>query len=325
MISRSTWYRAGLVAALGCALALAGCKGKDDGKKEKGETAESAANEKAAPAKQEPAKAAEPDKPAAAEEEAEPVQAEGLPTGAEVMDRFAEVTGGKAHDKIRTRVVKGKMSMPKMGLEGELTLYQEKPNKLYVHADLPGIGTVEQGFDGKVAWERTQMMGPRLLADDERTELVEQATIDAERHWRDFYDKAVTVGLEDVGGKPAYKVVLICKTGTRKTSWFDKESGLLVKTSARIKSAMGEMPTVGRLLDYREVDGIKMPFENQTEMMGQKQIVTIDSVKQNVELPKDRFDLPSDIAALAEGAAKGADPKKAEPVPAKGPGKAAPK
>jgi hypothetical protein len=318
MISKSACNRAGLAAVLALGVALAGCKDKGD----KAKTAEDEAPKAEpaeAPAKAEPAKA-EPAKPAPAED-VEPVQAEGLPKGEEVLDRYAEALGPKAaHEKVKNRLVKATVSMPKMGFEGSMTLYQAKPAKMYSLVEIAGIGKAEQGFDGEVAWEKSQMMGVRILVGDERAETIVMAMPDADLNWRKLYKEAVTVGIEEVDGKPAYKVVVTRNEGTRKTIWYDKESGLMVKTAFRMKSRLGEIPMTARLLDYREVDGLKIPFKTDGEMMSMQQIMTFTSVEHNVKLPDDLFVLPEDVAAVVANAAKkgAADaPKKKAPEGAK--------
>jgi len=317
MISKSVLYRAILVSTLCFGVALVACK--DKGKKSGGEGAQPAAKEPAEKAPTEtPAKGSPADNPAADEqkdpfawEKVEPVQAEGLPTGAEILDRFAEATGGKAHDAIENRLVKGTLSMPKVKIEGPLTLYQARPNKLYIVMEIAGVGKVEQGFNGEVAWTTMQMTGPRILEGDERAAMVEQATVDAERKWRSFYKEAVTVGVEDVDGKPAYMVVRTRNSGTRQAAWFDKASGLMVKTAGKVKSAMGDVATVSRLSDYRTVDGVTMPFKTELTAMGQEQVVTMSSVEQNIKMVADQFALPKDVAALVKGSKPATAPKKA--------------
>ena len=34
--------------------------------------------------------------------------------------------------------------------------------------DFPGIGKVEEGFDGETAWENSALQGPRILDGDEK-------------------------------------------------------------------------------------------------------------------------------------------------------------
>jgi hypothetical protein len=61
---------------------------------------------------------------------------------------------------------------------------------------------------------------------------------------------------------------------------------------------MGEVPTEAFVKDYKDVSGVKMAFTRVNRIAGQEILVHLDSIEVNVDIPKDRFDLPEDIKAL---------------------------
>jgi outer membrane lipoprotein-sorting protein len=124
------------------------------------------------------------------------------------------------------------------------------------------------------------------------------AIFDRIAHWKEHLKSAECVGTTDVNGKPAYRVVATPKTGTPQTLYFDKESGLLVRTETTVTTAGGAVPVVAEPGDFRKVDGITMAFTSRMKVMGQERVVTIDKVEHNVALPADRFALPAEIKAL---------------------------
>ena len=65
-----------------------------------------------------------------------------------------------------------------------------------------------------------------------------------------------------------------------------------------MKTEMGEIPAESLVSDYRKVDGVLMPFLVKQKVLGQEFTVTLESVKNNAEMPKDRFALPDDVKAL---------------------------
>ena len=95
-----------------------------------------------------------------------------------------------------------------------------------------------------------------------------------------------------------YVQVMTPKLGPEQTAFFDKESGLIVKTTATIDSAMGKVPIESFAMDFREVDGIMISFRAEVEIMGGKRTMTWTSVEHNVDLPAGIFDLPEPIKAL---------------------------
>jgi len=228
-----------------------------------------------------------------------------LPKGDELLDKYIEATGGKAaYKKINNRVTKATFDVPMQGLKGAITIYAARPNLLYSVVELPGGLKQESGTDGEVAWQRTVMGGAQILEGEPRTEFMRQAMFDSEVNWRKLYKKAETVGVEEVEGRPAYKVELTIDDENKMTACYDKESYLMVKTVMTNKSPMGDVPVETLVRDYRKVGDILVAHRMQQKMtmMGQtlEQVLTFDSVKVNTKIDKDRFALPDDVKELVK-------------------------
>jgi hypothetical protein len=227
--------------------------------------------------------------------------ADDLPKAETILDKYVEVTGGKAaYAKVHNEISTGTMTLGAMGITGKVTAYQAEPNKQVVEVEIEGIGKVREGTDGEVAWGLNPMQGPRIKEGEERDKSIEAARISAEAQWRDLYKSAETAGVETVDGKDCYKVVLTPKTGSPVTKWFDKESNLLVKSSTTLKTAMGDIQSESTMSDYRKEGDILLPHKTVSHAMGQEITITIDTVKYNAEIPKDKFDLPAEIQALVK-------------------------
>jgi hypothetical protein len=76
--------------------------------------------------------------------------------------------------------------------------------------------------------------------------------------------------------------------------FFDQETHLILGVEESIDGTLVET----RLIDYREVDGIKLPFSISVETPQFSFQVTVESIEHNVEIPDSKFDLPSQIQAL---------------------------
>jgi len=74
-----------------------------------------------------------------------------------------------------------------------------------------------------------------------------------------------------------------------------------VRTNMIMKTEMGEIPAESSVGDYRTVDGVLTPFLVKQKVLGQEFTVTLQSMKTNVEIPRERFALPDDVKALAAG------------------------
>jgi hypothetical protein len=227
-----------------------------------------------------------------------------LPKGEAVLDQFVEATGGRsAYEKIHSEVSIGSFEFTGKGIRGTANSYKAAPNKSYMAMELPGIGKIEDGSNGEIAWNRSALQGPRIKDGDERAAAMREATFNEPLHWRKLYKGAETVGIESVDDKVCYKVILTPLEGKPETQFFDRQSHLLVKFAMTLSSPMGEVAMETRLGDYRKDGDILTPHRLELSAMGQNFVITIDTVKWNEEIPKSRFDVPADVQALLPKAA----------------------
>ena len=228
-------------------------------------------------------------------------QEDKLPKAETILDKYVEVTGGKAaYGKLNNRVTKATLEFVGQGIKFSITMYAARPDKLYNLMESEAIGKIEKGTDGKVAWETSLMRGPQIKEDQERALILRAATFDKEVNWRKLYKSVQCVGIEPVDGKLCYKIVLTPNQGPPETRYYDKKSNLLVKTEMTLKLPMGEFPMEFFASDYKRVDGILMPHKARILVMQQERIMTVESIKHNVKIAKDRFKLPADIQKLVD-------------------------
>ena len=90
-------------------------------------------------------------------------QEEKLPPAEQVLEDFVKATGGrKAYEKTHNTQVEGTFEMPAMGIKGKLTSWTAAPNKSYTLIEGEGLGKMEEGCDGTVAWSTSLMTGPQI-------------------------------------------------------------------------------------------------------------------------------------------------------------------
>jgi zinc protease len=224
---------------------------------------------------------------------------EALPAAETVLDRFIEVTGGKAaYERRKTEIATGTMEFAAAGIKGTLVSYAEEPSKYYSALDIPGVGKVEMGVSDGVAWEKSALMGPRVKSGEERNQALRDARMNAPYHWRELYGKAETTGVETVNGEECFKVVLTPKEGKPETMFFSKKSGLMLKTAMVASSPMGEVPAEIFMDDYKDFGGLLSPVKTTQKAAGQEFTVMIESMKVNETIPPERFEMPDEIKAL---------------------------
>ncbi len=222
-----------------------------------------------------------------------------LPQGATILDKYIEVTGGKAaYEKIHSEVVTGSISVGTMGLKGTLTIYHAEPALLLSEITIEGIGKLQEGSDGNVAWSLSAVQGARLKDGEEKAEALREAKMHSDTNWREYFTSAETVGVESIDGRPCYKVVVTPREGSPQTRFYDKETNLLVKTMRKAKTPMGEIDAESTASDYRKDGDILSPHKMTQKAAGQEIVMTVESVQYNASIPKEKFEIPGEIKAL---------------------------
>jgi hypothetical protein len=119
--------------------------------------------------------------------------------------------------------------------------------------------------------------------------------------------------VENVLDHDCYKVVLTPAHGNPTSHFYDKKSGLLIKTATTRATQMGDINAEVFADDYRKEGDIITAHKLTNKFAGQEFQITVQSVEYNVDIAKDRFDMPDEIKALAK---KSASAPTAKPAPA---------
>lgn len=239
----------------------------------------------------------EPQTPAESSAPATP--AEKLPDAKAIMEKYLDAIGGADRlKKIKSRQVTMNLEMPAQGLKGVVRLYQMPPAMAYSETEIAQIGKILQGSDGETVWESNVMMGTRILQGAERAAFLRGMRFNADYDYEDLFKSMRTVGVETVAGRPAYAVEVVNKDDTKETRLFDKESGLLVGMRATTTSQMGDIKSETTFSDYRDVQGMKVPFKFVVKAMQTEMVTTIEKIELDAPIPASRFDLPDDVKAL---------------------------
>jgi hypothetical protein len=233
--------------------------------------------------------------------------ADDLPQAGAILDKFVEVAGGKAaFEKHHNEVMHGNMESTGRGVKGTLTVYQAAPDQIRGTFDIEGVGKIESGTSGDVAWESSAMQGPRIKQGVEKSDAFRDATFNAAIQWRKLYTKVETAGVETVQDHECYKVVLTPPQGNPVTNFYDKKSGLLIKTATTRATQMGDITAEVFSDDYRKDGDLLVAHKLTNKFAGQEFVITVASLEFNVDMPKDKFDLPDDIKALLNKPARAA-------------------
>ncbi len=217
------------------------------------------------------------------------------PTVDQVLERYVEATGGRAAlEKLRSRVMTGRVEMTTLGASGKFEVWAKAPNQQMSSLEFEGFGAIREGYDGKVAWAVVPLQGLREKSGSELARVQRTAVFPRELKLRESYDGLKLLGAREVDGRQTWVVEATPKGGKPDLLLFDQQSGLLVREETTVESPLGEMTFELELGDYREVDGVKVPhlirLPKPAEMGFQ---IRLDSVKHNVDVAAERFGKPS--------------------------------
>src|SRR5438093_5401520 len=224
----------------------------------------------------------------------------GGPTADQILDKYIQALGGAQRLGSLTSFVATGASLGYGGVggDGQFTIFAKAPNQrttVISFPDHPERGESVWAFDGRTGWIKT----PRgLLADYELIgEEMDGARLDAQMAFPGQIKQALSnwrVGLRRAINDKDYLIVQ--GTGPRgllATLYFDPDTGLLARMVRYGPSPVGRVPTQIDYSDYRDVGGIKLPFEYQFSWLDGRYTAKLKEIKTNVAIDAARFGRPA--------------------------------
>jgi hypothetical protein len=182
-----------------------------------------------------------------------------LPTVEQVIAKYVAAVGGQAAiERQKTRVLKGSQTGAN-GTSSPVEIYQAAPDKYLAVMHASGDGDFTTGFDGAVGW----VQGPRGKQEmsGDQLEIFRRAAVFAlPLGINDLYPKMRLMGQDKVGDRPVYIVGSQLSDRMQARLYFDVETGLLLRVVTFNDTAIGRIPQQTDYEDYRDVDGVKVPF-----------------------------------------------------------------
>jgi len=223
------------------------------------------------------------------------------PSAREVLDRFVEAVGARHLAEKTSMTTTGHFAIPAQGVQGPLTSYAKAPDEFVVTIEIPGYGTVRQGFTQGVGWSIDPATGAQILADKPLAQLRDQADYDAMLYRDEDFESLTLVGAAEFQGTPCWQIAVVSDAGLEAQHYFAKDTGLLVGMEADQHTPMGTIPSTTVIKEYQDFGGVKIAARSEQSMMGMQQVLTIESVSFE-PLGDEVFALPPEIAALTAGA-----------------------
>lgn len=221
------------------------------------------------------------------------------PTATEILDKYIEVMGGAQRLNSLTSFVATGTSLGYGGFggDGEFTIYAKSPNQRTTQItfkDHPDRGDSTWAFDGRTGWIKT----PRGLFS--MYELVggelDGARLEAQLAFPGQIKTILTnwrTGLRRSIDDKDYLIVQGAgPRGLLATFFFDEKTGYLRRLVRYAPSPVGRVSVQIDYSDYRDVGGIKFPFELQFSWLDGRYTAKIKDIKTNVAVDATKFGKP---------------------------------
>jgi len=181
-----------------------------------------------------------------------------MPSADEVINKYVTAIGGQAAiDKIKTRVMKGTIATAS-GQALTYEIVQAAPDRAYESFVAPR-GTMERAVNGNTGWEKNPQ-GVRDVMGGQLADLKASLQLFRNLKLREQYT-SVRLGRKDkIGDREVYVITGTTADKKRERLFFDVESGLLLRRITYTETMIGIIPEQTDFEDYREVDGVKLPF-----------------------------------------------------------------
>jgi len=243
-----------------------------------------------------------------------------LPPAEPILDKYIQASGGADRlARLTSLAAKGtSVSFGGFGGGGDVEIVAKAPDKratIILFKQETSRGDQVRSYDGRTGWVRTplnvvgeyQLVGSDL--DGARVDAllsfpgqIKQALA----QWRSGPPTTITdlpapssqSSLQDTAPAQSHVVDVVQGNGPRGmfvTLYFDQKTGLLLRELRYGNSPIGRTPTQIDFADYRDVDGIKLPFRITYAWLDGRDSIVLSEIKTNVAVDETKFGRPAPL------------------------------
>jgi hypothetical protein len=222
----------------------------------------------------------------------------------DIIEKSVAALGGRAaHEKLKSRFTGGTITLttPAGDIKGTVEVWNTPPNKnrTVIKADLSQLGAgelvVDQRFNGTVGYIMDSLQGDREMEGNQLANQKNAFFPHPFLAYKESGGKAQLAGKEKVGARETYVVVFEPKEGSVVRSFIDAQTFLPVQSvmTVAVPQLGSDVEQTLVFSDYREVDGVKLPFKLQMLSAVQSFTVVIDKLEHNVKVDEALFSKPA--------------------------------
>lgn len=210
-----------------------------------------------------------------------------LPSASRLIDSYIQALGGAAAiGKITSRVEKGAETFHGQSVSIELFTQAPEMQALIRHLSGGDSATI---FNGHSGWFKIPGRPAREMqgADLDATRM--DADLQFPLHLRQLFPELRVEYPEMIGGRETYLLLGVREGHPPTKLYFDEQSGLLVRVVRYAESPLGRDPTQIDYADYRNIDGVQVPFRITLSQPESTSTIQMDDVQQNIKIDGNTF------------------------------------
>jgi hypothetical protein len=249
------------------------------------------------------------------------VQSPGAPSPESILDRYIEASGGAQRLKGLTSFVgRGtSVSFGGFGGGGDAEIVAQAPDKratIILFKAETGRGDQIRSYDGRTGWLRTPLnvLGEFQLTGSD----LDGARVDAQLSFPGQIKQVLanlrsgppttiadlpaptsqSVLQQGLPSQQTHVVDVVQGDGPRGllvTLYFDQKTGLLLRELRYGSSPIGRIPTQIDFADYRDVNGIKLPFRITFAWLDGRDSIVLSDIRTNVPIDQAKFGRPAPL------------------------------
>lgn len=212
-----------------------------------------------------------------------------------ILEAHYKAASVEKMQKIETIITTGKNMYSMAGIESGFTMYQARPNKLRIEAQVQGSKLI-QTYNGEKGWMYAPAMGisqPKELSDQELETILNQAEF--ENPLWNYSEKGNTIellGASEDGSADHLK--LTNEKGDILNFFIGKESHLITTIKSTQLMGGSEQEIEVNMKDYKNVKGIPVSHFISTKLGGQVvYTITIEKIEYNQDIAPELFEKPA--------------------------------
>jgi len=224
-----------------------------------------------------------------------PQTAASEPSVDQILEKYVQALGGQsAIEKLKTRIMKGSIQVRGTGEMGTVQVFQKAPDKGFALINVPSDGPTPRGFNGKVGWYVDPDEGLQDATAEDVAAMKREFDFYRPIRLKTLYPKMVFKGKETVGDRQTYVIEATAQDGAVGKMYFDTQSGLLLRDEAPYVTEDGKGVLQIDYEDYREVDGVKLPFVWHEASPDFDHVIKFEEIRHNLPIEDSKFEKPSD-------------------------------